>query len=179
MAQNDEFIREVDEEYRRDQMFKIWSRYSGLIVGVAILVVAAVGGWRYWEYRQEQQAQAAAMRYEDALRLARQDGQEQEAQRALEAVAKDAPGGYGLLSRFRLAAELGQSNAEDGAKAFEALAADSAVSAPWNDLARPARRDAAHGRRRSGGRAAGPGAARHPDQSLAPHGPGTSRPVRP
>ena len=73
-----DFIREVDEEYRRDQMFKIWSRYSGLIVGVAILVVAAVGGWRYWEYRQEQQAQAAAMRYEDALRLARQDGQEQQ-----------------------------------------------------------------------------------------------------
>jgi hypothetical protein len=136
MAENDEFIREVDEEYRRDQIMQIWQRYSGVIVGVAILVIAAVGGWRYWEYRQEGQAQAAAARYEDALRIARQDGQEQEAQRALEAVAKDAPGGYGLLSRFRLAAELGQANPEDGAKAFDALAADSSVAAPWGDLAR-------------------------------------------
>jgi hypothetical protein len=136
MAQNDEFIREVDEEYRRDQFMKLWQRYSGVIVGVAILVIASVGGWRYWEYREQQQAQAAAARYDDALRIARQDGQDQEAQRALEAVAKDAPGGYGLLARFRLAAELGQTNAADAAKAYDALAADSSVPAPWGDLAR-------------------------------------------
>ena len=29
MAPNDEFIREVDEEYRRDQIAKIWQRYNG------------------------------------------------------------------------------------------------------------------------------------------------------
>jgi hypothetical protein len=136
MAQNDEFIREVDEEYRRDQFMKLWQRYSGVIVGVAILVVASVGGWRYWEYREQQQAQAAAARYDDALRIARQDGQDEEAQRALEAVAKDAPGGYGLLARFRLAAELGKQNAENGASAFDALANEASVPALWKDLAR-------------------------------------------
>jgi hypothetical protein len=136
MAQNDEFIREVDEEYRRDQMALIWKRYSGVIVGLAILVVASVGGWRFWEHRQEQQAQAAAARYEEALRAARGEENSDDAERALEAVAKDAPDGYRLLARFRLAAELGQQGAEDGAKAFEALAADAAVPPLWQDLAR-------------------------------------------
>ena len=136
MAENDEFIREVDEEYRRDQMAQIWQRYSGLIVGVAILVVAAVGGWRYWEYSQETRAQAAATRYEEALRLARDPAKTEDAEKNLAALSKDAPTGYALLARFRLAAELGQRNAEDGAKAFEALAADGAVPANWQDLAR-------------------------------------------
>jgi hypothetical protein len=67
MATNDEFIREVDEEYRRDQIAQIWKRYNGLIIGIAILLVAAVGGWRYWEYRERVRAEAAAEQYEEAL----------------------------------------------------------------------------------------------------------------
>ena len=85
MAQNDEFIREVDEEYRRDQIAKIWKRYNGVIVGVVVLVVAGVGGWRYWEHIQESRAQAAAVRYEEALRLSTED-KGQEAQAAFEAL---------------------------------------------------------------------------------------------
>lgn len=136
MAQNDEFIREVDEEYRRDQMAQIWKRYSGVIVGVAILVVASVGGWRYWQHRQEVQAQAAAARYEGALRAARGEENSDEAERALEAITRDAPDGYRLLARFRLAGELGQQEAEEGARAFDALAADGSVPPLWQDLAR-------------------------------------------
>src|ERR687894_173790 len=122
MAQNDEFIREVDEEYRRDQMALIWKRYSGVIVGVAILIVASVGGWRFWQHRVELQAQGAASRYEEALRAARGEGSGDEAEKALEAVAREAPDGYRLLARFRLAAELGGQNPEGGAKALDAPA---------------------------------------------------------
>jgi hypothetical protein len=135
MASNDEFFREVDEEYRRDQIAQIWKRYNGVIIALAILLVAAVGGWRYWQYAQENRAQAAASRFEDALRLARDD-KGSDAGKALEALAKDAPGGYALLSRFRLAAEMGKANADEGAKAFDALAADPKVDALWQGLAR-------------------------------------------
>jgi hypothetical protein len=130
-----DFIREVDEEYRRDRIMEIWKRYSALIVGVIILVVAAVGGYRYWQYAERQRAEAAAVRYEDALRLAR-DGKSEEAERALEAIAKDAPQGYQTLSRFRLAAELGRQDPEDGAKAYDALAGDAAIDPVMQDLAR-------------------------------------------
>jgi hypothetical protein len=130
-----DFIREVDEEYRRDRIMQIWKRYSAVIVGVAILLVAGVGGWRYWQHVQAQRAEAAAVRYEEALRLAR-EGKSQDAEGALEAIAKDAPQGYQMLSRFRLAAELGKEKPEDGAKAYDALASDSRVEPVMQDLAR-------------------------------------------
>jgi len=135
MARNDEFIREVDEEYRRDQIAQIWARYNGVIIAVVVLIVAGVGGWRYWEHMQETNAQAAAVRYEEALRLSDQD-KGQEVQAALEALAKEGGTGYSLLSRFRLAAEQGGQNPENGASAYDALANDAAVSQVWRDLAR-------------------------------------------
>ena len=131
----DEFIREVDEEYRRERILAIWRRYSGLIVAVAILVIAGVGGWRYWQHTQQQQAQAAALRFDDAIRLSR-DGKEDEAEKSFAAISKDAPGGYRLLARFRLAAEQGKANPEEGAKAYDALANDASVDGTMQDLAR-------------------------------------------
>ncbi len=130
-----DFIREVDEEYRRDQIMQIWKRYSGVIVGLAILLVAAVGGWRYWQYAERQRAEAAAVRYEDAVRLAR-EGKSEEAEQALGTLAKEAPEGYQMLSRFRLAAELGRQNPEEGAKAYDALAGDARIEPVMQDLAR-------------------------------------------
>jgi hypothetical protein len=135
LAPKDEFIREVDEEYRRDQLAQIWKRYSGLIIAIAVLVVAAVGGWRYWQHRELTLAQAAASRYEDALRLARDDKAE-DAEKTLAAIAADGPGGYALLSRFRIAAASGRQNAEEGAKAYDRLATDAAINSLWQDLAR-------------------------------------------
>ena len=135
MAPNDEFIREVDEEYRRDRIAQIWTRYNGVIIGAAALLVVGVGGWRYWENVQESRAQAAAARFEDALSLSRQD-KGKEAETALEALAREDGSSYGLLARFRLVAELGRSNPENGASAFDALASDGNVSPLWKDLAR-------------------------------------------
>jgi hypothetical protein len=130
-----DFIREVDEEYRRDRIMAIWKRYSGVIVGVIVLVVAGVGGWRYWQHVERQRAEAAAVRYEEAVRLAR-EGKSDEAEQRLEALAKEAPPGYQILSRFRLAAEQGRQNPEEGAKAYDALAADGGVEPVMQDLAR-------------------------------------------
>ena len=135
MAPNDEFIREVDEEYRRDRIAQIWTRYNGVIIAAAFLVVASVGGWRYWEHVQETRSQAAAGRYEEALSLSRQDKSD-EAEAALQALAKEDGTGYGLLARFRLAAELGQQSPEDGASAYDALSNDGNLSPLWRDLAR-------------------------------------------
>ena len=179
MAPNDEFIREVDEEYRRDQIAQIWQRYNGIIVGVIVLVVACVGGWRFWQHMQETRAQEAAARYEEALRLSSED-KGQEAQAAFETVLKEDGGtGYALLARFRLAAELGQQNAENGASAYDALASDASVPALWKDLARLRaawlRLDTAEACRPAAGRRA----ARRTHQCLAPFRSGTLRLVRP
>ena len=60
------------------------------------------------------------------MRLARDDKGD-EAEKALEVLAKDTSGGYALLGRFRLAAQMGRTSQEEGAKAFDALASDPKV----------------------------------------------------
>lgn len=131
----DEFIREVDEEYRRDRIAQIWKRHGNLIVGLAVLLVAVIGGWRLWQHFELQRAQAAAIRFENAVTLAR-EAKTDEAVKSFEQLAADGPGGYRLLARFRVAAETGGSDPEAGAKAFDALAADSGLEGSMRDLAR-------------------------------------------
>lgn len=135
MVESNEFIREVDEEYRRDRIAEAWRRYNGVIVALAVLVIAAVGGWRYWQHVERTRAEAAAARYQEALRLD-QDGKGEEAAQTLRGLTSDSAAGYRLLARFRLAAEEGQKAAEEGAKAYDALAADGSVPPLLQDLAR-------------------------------------------
>jgi hypothetical protein len=135
LVESNEFIREVDEEYRRDRIAEVWKRYNGVIVALAVLVVAAVGGWRYWQHLERTRAEAAAARYQEALRLD-QEGKGDEAAEVLRSLTSDSAAGYRLLARFRLAGETAQQNPEEGAKAFDALAADGAVPPVLQDLAR-------------------------------------------
>ncbi|MGU3360189.1 tetratricopeptide repeat protein [Methylobacterium sp. M6A4_1b] len=135
MAENNEFIREVNEDYRRDQVAEIWRRYSGVIIALAILVVAAVGGWRYWQHDQRVRAEAASERFEIANRLAR-EGKSADADKAFEAIESDAPSGYALLARFRSATETAKRDPKAGAAEYDALANDTKVSTGLRDLAR-------------------------------------------
>lgn len=132
----DSFIREVDEEYRREKVNQIWKRFGGLIVALAIVMVAAVGAWRYWQYAEGKRQEAAGARFAQAVQLSKDD-KPAEAEAALKALVADGPKGYQLISRFRLAAELGKSGTgEEGAKAYDALAADGSIDAGLRDLAR-------------------------------------------
>lgn len=135
MAENNEFIREVNEDYRRDQIAKVWTRYSGLIIALAILIVAGVGGWRYWQTSQRNAAEAASEQFDTANRLAR-DGKAAEADKAYDALESDGPSGYRLLARFRSAAEAGKREPAAGAKEFDALADDAKIGDGLRDLAR-------------------------------------------
>ena len=85
MAENNEFIREVDEDYRRDQIANIWKRYNALIITLAVLLVAGVGGYNYWRHAERTRAEAASVRFDKANRLAK-DGKAEEADRDFAAI---------------------------------------------------------------------------------------------
>jgi hypothetical protein len=97
--------------------------------------VAAVAGWRGYEYYIEQKATAAGADFERAITLS-EDGKHAEAEAAFGKVAAEAPKGYALLARFRAATELAQVKPADAIKAYDALAADSSLEPAWQDLAR-------------------------------------------
>jgi hypothetical protein len=54
-----ELFDEVDEDVRRDQLKKLWDQYSIYIVAGALLIIAAVGGWRGYEYLEAKKAAEA------------------------------------------------------------------------------------------------------------------------
>ena len=130
-----DIFREVDEEVRRDQAAQIWARYQNLFIGLAVLVIAATAGWRFYDHYRTKQAEEAGAKYEAALALAR-DGKTAEAEGALEQIAKSGPKGYAVLARLREAAEYSGSDPAAAVKAYDAIAADGTIDPLFQNLAR-------------------------------------------
>jgi hypothetical protein len=130
-----EFYDEVDEEVRRDQLKKLWDRYSIYIVAAALLIVAAVGGWRGFQYVEAQKAAEASEAFNRAVDLS-EKGDHANAEKAFAELAVKAPYGYRLLARFHDAAEAANRDPKAAAKMFDDLAADASIGAEQQELAR-------------------------------------------
>jgi hypothetical protein len=130
-----ELFDEVDEEVRREQLKKLWDRYSLFIIAAAILVVLAVGGWRGYQYLEAKKAAEAGDAFNKATDLSDQ-GKHDEAEKAFADLATKAPYGYRVLSQFRAAGEVAARDPKAAAEMFDKLAADSSIGAERQELAR-------------------------------------------
>ncbi len=130
-----ELFSEVDEDLRREQLKRLWDRYSLLIIAMAILVVAGVGGWRGYSYLEGKKAAEAGAAFDRAADLAEQN-KHAEAEAAFTKLATDAPAGYRTLARLRAAAEVATRDSAAAVKMYDEIIADSAVPATEQELAR-------------------------------------------
>jgi len=129
-----DIFHEVDEEVRREQLKKLWDRYSIYLIAAAVLVVAGIGAWRGYEYWLAKRAAAAGADFETAMALS-EVGKHSEAEAAFAKVAAEAPAGYRVLARMRAAGALAQVKPGDAVKAFDELSADTSLGTTWQDLA--------------------------------------------
>ncbi len=130
-----EIYDEVDEELRREQLKKLWERYSFLILAVALLVVGGVGGWRGYQYLETKKAAEAGSAFEAAVALSEQN-KHAEAEAAFAKIAADGAKGYRGLARLRAAAEVAVRDPQEAAKLYDAIASDNSMTASEQDLAR-------------------------------------------
>ncbi|MCC8958428.1 tetratricopeptide repeat protein [Bradyrhizobium sp. Pear77] len=130
-----ELFDEVDEEVRRDQLKKLWDKYSLFIIALAILVVAGVGGWRGYQYLEGKKAAEAGAAFDRAVELSDQN-KHADAEAAFADLITKAPSGYRNLARLRMAAEVATRDQPAAAKLYDAIAADRSVGGPDQDLAR-------------------------------------------
>ncbi|MDQ2803858.1 MAG: tetratricopeptide repeat protein [Pseudomonadota bacterium] len=119
---------EVEEDYRAERVRRLLTRYAGVIIAAAILLVAVIAGWRIWEGQQVRQDAAAGTLYLAALNQSQAAGPagapiRAEAMGEMRKLAVSAPAGYRALARLNAAAML----ARDG-KLPQALGL-------WNELA--------------------------------------------
>jgi hypothetical protein len=133
---DDSFIREVNDEIRREQAKALWDRYGPALLVIALLVVlgtAAFVGYRYWD---ETRANRSGDTFSQALKLAN-DGKADEALAALDSLEKDGYGAYPLLARMRGATVKADKGDVDAAvKDFDGVAADTAIPSGIRDIAR-------------------------------------------
>lgn len=129
-----DIFQEVDEEVRRERLLQLWQRYGNVFIAACILVVAAVGGWRGYEWWQNRKAAESGAAFETAVQLA-EAGKHQEAEAAFAKLAADGSAGYRPLARLREAAELAGTDKAAAVKAYDEIAADRSAGQVIQDLA--------------------------------------------
>lgn len=129
------FVREVDENLRRDQMRDMAKAYGKWIVAAVILMLAAVGGYLYWQNRQQEQAAAESEAMSAALDKA-------EAGNPKGAAAELAPLGESSSDVNRASARLAQAalalrrnDRKAAIDIYRELAADEGLPQPYRDVA--------------------------------------------
>jgi len=130
-----ELFDEVDEDVRRDQLKKLWDQYPIYIIAGALLIIAAVGGWRGYQYLEAKKAAEAGAAFDAAVELADQN-KHTEAEAAFNKLAATAPSGYRMLAQLRAAAEVASRDPQAAVKLYDDISADRSVGTAEQDLAR-------------------------------------------
>jgi hypothetical protein len=132
---NEAFLREVDEELRRDQAIAFWKRFGRWIaVGIAVFL-AAFGGFLLWQHHGQSVAGDQGEQLQKAFDSLGEN-KEAAAKPELDALAGSKIGGYRAMAQFTQADLLLQKNDLKGAAAkFAAIAADQSLAQPFRDLA--------------------------------------------
>lgn len=131
----DLLIREVEEDLRREQLTRLWTKYRGAIIGGVLAVVLGVAGYEGWQSWQHKISAEESARYLAAAQQAAQ-GKTAEAATDLALLAQDGKTGYRVLAALRQAALLAQTGeTAKAAQAYEAVAADGKTPRIYRDLA--------------------------------------------
>lgn len=131
----DALIREVNDELREEQMKKLWQRFGGYVVAVAVLVVVIVAGYQGWNHYIASARMEEGERFHAAISQL-QSGDADGAAKAFAQLSADASTGYGVLARFQEAALLNEKSDAQGAGAlYVQIAKDNASDPVLSGLA--------------------------------------------
>ncbi|MDH5488723.1 MAG: tetratricopeptide repeat protein [Rhodospirillaceae bacterium] len=101
----DALMREINEELREEQMHKLWKRYGGFIVGIALSVVVVVAGYQGWKtYTTSVRMSESEILY--SAEMAARSGDTDQALSELGKLGAEGKSGYQVLAQFQQAALL-------------------------------------------------------------------------
>jgi hypothetical protein len=130
------FLREVDDELRRDQLIGFWQRWGKLLIAAIVIALAVLAGFLWRRHHQQEQAGARGEQFSTAVRDLTAGKSDATVQKQLTDLSDSDSPGYRAASKMILAAQHLQKNDLKGAgAAFNALAQDANVAQPFRDLA--------------------------------------------
>lgn len=133
-ADNEAFLREVDENLRRDQMVGLARRWGRAAIALVIVALVALALFLWWQSHRSKAAGLEAETLSTVLDDS-QIGRATPNDPRLAALGGSSRDGYRALSAMTAAALAIRTNPIDAAKRYEAIASDSDQPQPVRDLA--------------------------------------------
>ena len=132
---NEAFLREVDEELRRDQALALWRRWGRVAIVAVVLALAAFAAFLFWRHEQRVAAEKEGETLQQAYDFLGA-GDTAAAAKPLTELAGSKRDGYRALAAFTQADILLVKNDYKGAAAkFGGIAGDASIAQPFRDLA--------------------------------------------
>lgn len=134
-AQQDGFLREVDEALREEQLVNAFKRFAKPVGGLLAVGLLALAGYLYWDNSVKHEA---ALRSEKAMIALDkvQAGQLDAAARDFEALTREGPDALRAIAAMNLAAIAAeQGKVDEAAKRFAVIAADPKAPKLYRELA--------------------------------------------
>jgi len=134
-APDEAFLREVDDDLRRDRMEQFMKRYGAWLVAAVVVFLIAVAGYLYWQKKQQQKASAQSeelMAIYNDIGAGNTDAAKKKLQ-PLENASSDLVRSLALLTEAAIALD---ANDRDTALAkYKTISADNDLPDPYRDLA--------------------------------------------
>lgn len=132
---NQAFLREVDEELRRDQVAALWRKWGVVAIVAVVAALAIFAGVLWWNHHRQQVAGAEGETLQKAFDSLGAN-KVAEADKPLGELAQSKSAGYRATAMFSQADILLEKRDDKGAVAkFAAIAGDSSLPKPFRDLA--------------------------------------------
>ena len=134
-AEQDVFMREVDEALRGDQLQDFWLRYGRWVLGVVAVALLAFAAYLFYKHEQTQAAGVAGEQYMtaiDALNAQNLDGAKKALDPSLEA---DQPGYRAAAQMLNAGIAAGQNDPEKAADEYAKVVADDSLPQAYRDAA--------------------------------------------
>lgn len=135
-AQQDVFLREVDEAVRQDQVEGFMKTYGKALLAAIVLALAAFGGWLYWNHHQTKQREERGEAYVQALDSLQASNLDDAKAKLGTIAASGSSDANATSARLLLAGiALQQNRKPDALKLYAQVAADGDAPQPLRDMA--------------------------------------------
>ncbi len=133
-AQQDVFLREVDDALREDEMLGFFKRYGKPVIALVVVGLAGLGGYLWWDSSRKQAAEEHGEKL--VVALDKIEGSNLAgADKDLAPLAEGSGGNAAAAKLTRAAIALQQNRKPEALKLFAEVAADGDAPQPYRDLA--------------------------------------------
>lgn len=133
--QNEAFLREVDENLRRDRARDFGKKYGGLLAAAVVLFLLASGGYIWWKQHQVQKSEQQSEQIAEIFKNIGAGTTGSSAQQLDQLAQSDSKGVRATAKFTRAALALQQNDTKLAISKYKEIAADSSLPAPYRDAA--------------------------------------------